>query len=259
MKQITFTPPHLLWLGLVSCLALPCTATETDTESRQPPLVFSYWEEAQAPFVERSNGDVTGGLLRSIADAFAQSIGYRPELKELPVKRVEPEFIAGNVGVTCLTHPQWWNQPSFPRWTDPLLSDGDALVVRVKDAPDYGQLEQLNGRTIGLFRSYEYEAGFMKMLNQGLIRRLDLVDQNRGFELLLLNRIDAQVEFHSVARHLIHSQGLQDQLTVAPYMIERFDLSCAVHPDHASHLPRFNKAISQLRTTDAFIRLQPDS
>lgn len=242
-------PALLLWLFLPSSLV--------GAEETLSSLVFSYWEEAGAPFVqEASEGQLNGGLLYVLGRAIASDLGYQAEFRRIPVRRVEPEMNGGRIDLTCLTHPQWWDHPQKLLWTSPLVTDADALIVRRPEAAQYDEWNDLVGKTIGVFRGYTYHPKLAELFDTDTAKRLEILDQERGLELLTLHRIDAQVEFRSVALDLIRKKNLENELAIAPHIIEEFELSCAVNPRHEAALPIINARIEALSASALVKELQ---
>ncbi|MBS1969977.1 MAG: transporter substrate-binding domain-containing protein [Bdellovibrionales bacterium] len=124
-------------------------------------LYYGVANETNLPFVEvdYSNGraEVTGGILKKLADALTNELNLKPGIILLPQKRVGPDLVSGELGIVCFVHQSWF-PPELTNqllWSDELTSNTN-LITTIKGKP-VSKIEDLFGKQVGAIVNYYYK------------------------------------------------------------------------------------------------------
>lgn len=124
-------------------------------------LYYGVADETNSPFVEvdysRGRAEVTGGILKKIADAITNELKLKPDIILLPQKRVGPDLVAGELGMVCFVHESWFPPEMTNQllWSDELTSNTN-LIATINGKP-LSRVEDLFGKQVGAIVNYYYK------------------------------------------------------------------------------------------------------
>lgn len=234
----------MMWTFSTSTCASDRASFDENSSEPVGKVVFAYWAEAPEPFGQAAiPKEHHKGLIREIGLLIADALGREAVFKPLPGGRIQLELAGGNVDMNCLSSPKWGVQPTPVSWTIPIFHGGEGPIMRADEADAVVDIESLIGKRISLYEKYTYDGPLKALVDSGRIE-VTLVDTfDRGLELLQLNRIDAHMEFSSVAYSRLEQSEYGLSLELAPLRTDTFGYSCAVADHFAEHMDEINTFI----------------
>lgn len=199
------------------------------SHAQEKELVFSYWSEASPPFIflnDRQDGVPEKGIIKDLGLLIAQRLNLVPRFINLPVQRIEQKLRSGELDIDCITNPIWKELPNELNWSPALFGGADRFLVKRSKKASIRKLEDLKGKSLGVYNGYVYHADLMRMIDGGAINAVKVSDIDHGIQLLLLERIDALIDFDVLLNYKIQ-HGYSDSLALADLYAERYDLYCA--------------------------------
>lgn len=120
---------------------------------------------------------------------------YTFNLVYVPRKRIEVMLERSEMnGILLGVNPKWFKDSAEQKylWTSKVFDDRDE-VVSLKSSPfEYQSADSLTGKTLGGVRGFYY-AGINEVVAQGLVHRIDTVDEEALLAMLTKKRIDAAI------------------------------------------------------------------
>ena len=211
-------------------------------------LVFSYWDEAGPPFVilkDDAQKNISAGILKDIAEAISRSLKVNSKLVKLPVQRIESYLEAGEIDLDCITNPIWKESPDNYLWSPVLFTGGDRLLIKKELESGIASYKDLKGKSLGIYNGYSYHPEIMKMIDSGDITAVKVSGIDHGIKLLLLERIDALIDFDILLNYKIKAE-YENELILADLLSETYELSCAYSKKTKFDKSKINKIISEL-------------
>lgn len=213
-------------------------------------LTFSYWSQAGPPFVFLSNNsaqEIEGGLVKDLAELISMKLNAKPRFINMPVKRLEFELEKGAVDLNCITNPVWKKNPNQYHWSPVLFSGADRFLVRSSNKAKLTSIADLKGKSLGIYKGYTYHPDIMKMIEAGEINALKVNDIDHGIKLLLLDRIDALIDFDMLLNYKIKNE-YSETLVLADLFAESYDLFCAYSKNASIEKSQLEKVFNELVT-----------
>ena len=217
-------------------------------EDENDVITFSYWKEASPPFVFSADKDqehIKSGLIKNLAELIALQLDATPAFVKLPVQRIEPQLLSGQIDIDCITNPIWKEHPEAYDWSPAMFEGADRLLVRQKEASKVTSLDDLRGKVLGVYNGYVYHPDIMKMIDQGDIEAVKVVDIDHGVQLLLLSRIDVLIDFDILLAYKLNDVH-KNSLAFADFIPETYKLHCAYSKKMRFDENKVNKIISDL-------------
>jgi len=141
-----------MFLIFTSCFALAKTET----------LTYGIVSETNSPFLEldssRGLNEITGGILKNIADALAQELKIKTVTMVLiPQKRIGPSLISGDISMVCFSHESWFPPTIASQllWSDEIFTNTNYIVAI--NAKPVQKVEDLFGKQVGTNVNYYYK------------------------------------------------------------------------------------------------------
>ncbi|GAA3946200.1 hypothetical protein GCM10022278_01710 [Allohahella marinimesophila] len=175
----------------------------------------------------------------------ARALQKEAVFKPLPGGRIQVELLAGRIDANCMTSPKWWAQPTEVKWTEPLFTGGEGPIMRADMADSVTEIEDLHGKTVSLYRKFEYDDPLKKLIEEERIKVVLVDSLDKALSLLQMGRIDAHIEFTSVSFRILEDPDYQTSLKMAPLRTDTFGYSCAVADHLIPQLDSMNSAIQQ--------------
>lgn len=220
------------------------------------PTVVVGAEDDWAPYSSAQGRHAQGFAVDVVREAYAL-VGIAVQFKALPYSRCMAETRAGRL-LACFdavpnsliaAHYLW---PKLP-----LFSTNMNIYARAGSPQRNLRARDLEGRTVGVQRDYEYGDEFD--LNTRILRKV--VDKNeQGFRMLLAGRVDYMAAEGRIANALFRSKPEQfgGKFTLVgtvakPDLFIAFSKSA---PGSAAMLERFNQGYAQLRASPRYKELE---
>lgn len=215
------------WILLFLILCVP--SLNVFAEEKRESLTFSYWSVASPPFVMYSNDtkhDVDSGIIKALSEAISHSLNVNYTLVDLPVQRIEPQLQSGDIDVDCITNPLWKKNPELYYWSPPLFNGSDRFLVKKGREHNATKFNDLVGKRLGIYNGYTYHPEIMEMISSEKLEAIKLSDIDHGIELLLLDRIDALIDFDILLNYKLKTK-YSASLALADLVAEKYELFCA--------------------------------
>jgi ABC-type amino acid transport substrate-binding protein len=210
-------------------------------------LTFSYWSEAGPPFVFLADNqlkNIERGLIKDLAGLISGRMQASPRFVDIPVKRMESQLINGEIDLNCITNPIWKQAPDQYHWSPALFKGADRFLVKSANKNNLNTLSDLKGKSLAVYKGYTYHPDIMKMIENGDINAVKVSGIDQGIKLLLLDRIDALIDFDILLDYKIKN-AYSESLVLANLIAESYDLYCAY-----SKKIKFEKALLDKVFTD---------
>tara|TARA_R110002167_G_scaffold166397_2_gene363446 strand:- start:899 stop:1645 length:747 start_codon:yes stop_codon:yes gene_type:complete len=192
-------------------------------------LTYSYWHEAGPPFVFLEGEglkDVGGGIVRDLADLISSRLNVSSHFVNIPVQRTNSQLSSGAIDLNCITSPIWKENPDDFYWSPALFKGSDRFLVKSSEEHNLVVLDDLKGKTLGIYKGYTYHSKIMAMIDNAEIKTIKISDLDHGIKLLLLDRIDALIDFDILLNYKIKEQ-YSGTLALADLYADSFELFCA--------------------------------
>ena len=192
-------------------------------------LTYSYWSEAGPPFVFLEGEDfkkVGGGIVKDLADLISNRLGVSSHFVNIPVQRTNLQLISGAVDLNCITNPIWKESPDDFYWSPVLFKGSDRFLVKPSKMHNLVSFEDLKGKTLGVYKGYTYHPKIMEMIASADVSTVKLTNLDHGIKLLLLDRIDALIDFDILLNYKIKRE-YPDTLVLADLYADSYELFCA--------------------------------
>jgi len=193
-------------------------------------LRFSYWIEAAPPLAFKEEGRLVGGIIKQIGDAIGEQMDVPVEYVELPVPRIEPYLLDGQIDIDCITNPAWKHDPSKLDWSPALFDGADRFIVRSGKDSSIDQFTDLKGRTLGIYNGYIYHPEIMRMIEEKEVSVVKVSDVTKALHLLEMKRIDALIDFGVILRYQLQQFNQSGAFALANKAADSYQLFCAYSP-----------------------------
>lgn len=210
-------------------------------------LFYGVANETNSPFVEIEMKDgrleVSGGILKLLAEALSKELEIKPTLVLLPQKRVGPDLEDGGLSMVCFVHETWFPKGFGKKllWSDPITTNIN-LIATVKAKP-ISKVEDLFGKQIGTITNYYYEK-LDSYFENGKINQEPGPTTLSNIQKLLHGRIDYMVisnlEFD-------YYKKKYPQLKSYNLGMDIVDVKCVLSKKSGIELAHVNKAIEALK------------
>jgi len=214
--------------------------------------------ELWPPYVMRDDEGRLVGADLELAQAVLLQLGYQTRVRALPWKRVlqEARLKQGDAALDLFYVPARTSWLYYP--DEPLSYSGEVLFYPVERPIRFEQLADLKGLRIGIQEDYAYSKEFLS--DPGVIRMPMTGEGNavKQLHLMMAGRLDGVVLNERVGRYLLHTQGLQDQVSHGSCLLtddNRNFLVFTHKPGHDQLAVRFSSALKAFKQTPAYKQL----
>ncbi|WDE07083.1 transporter substrate-binding domain-containing protein [Thalassomonas viridans] len=157
-----------------------------------------YIGHQKAPYV--TNLSQRQGLYFDLVRQFnSRSENYRFELVYMPRKRLNRNLHEGSLdGAVLGVIPAWFKDKSQSKylWTEGIFEDYDLVVSSVQLSFEYQTPESMTGQTIVGVTGYYYY-GVDELVHQQKIVRVDVENEHRLLEMIILGRVNIGIIGHA--------------------------------------------------------------
>jgi len=221
-----------------------------------------YGGESFQPQIYLKNGNALG-IIPALLERLSKDTGDHYQLVLVPWKRALSESMAGHGGITSIS---WTEQRAAVfDFSDPLYKNLVKLTVLKSRAAEFKDINDLNGKTLGLPLGTQFGGAF----DQAVANKIILIDADSSPESrikkLLRGRIDVAV---------LGGPGLKETIRLDPNLMETYD-KLAILPfpltedwmylafpkslHRQAALTRFNKALAALKKTREYQKIIDDN
>lgn len=210
-------------------------------------LFYGIANETNSPFVEiemrESRLEISGGILKRLAEALSKELEIKPTLVLLPQRRVGLDLETGDLSMVCFVHETWFPKDFEKKllWSDPITTNIN-LIATIKGKPIL-KVEDLFGKQVGTITNYYYEK-LDTYFEKGKIRRESGPTTLSNIQKLLHGRIDymliSNLEFE-------YYKKKYPQLKSYNLGMDIVEVKCALSKRSGIELTQINKAINTLK------------
>ena len=120
-------------------------------------------------------------------------------------------------------------------------------LAKIRRKNDLNLFADLKGKSLGVYKGYTYHPNIMKMIESGDIDAVKVSDVDHGIKLLLLERIDALIDFDILLDYKIKHE-YPESLALAALLAESYDLFCAYSKEISFDKVQLNKVFEDIIT-----------
>lgn len=211
-------------------------------------LTFSYWSEAGPPFVFLEGEGlkkVGGGIVFDLADLISSRLNVSSRFVNIPVQRTSSQLISGAIDLNCITNPIWKENPDDFYWSSALFKGSDRFLVKSSKEKNLVVFEDLKGKTLGIYNGYTYHSKIMSMIDNAEIKTIKISGLDHGIKLLMLDRIDALIDFDILLNYKI-KEKYSDSLALADLYADSYELFCAYSKKLTTDKDKLDKVFQDL-------------
>tara|TARA_R110001592_G_scaffold33316_4_gene115620 strand:- start:1471 stop:2085 length:615 start_codon:yes stop_codon:yes gene_type:complete len=161
-------------------------------------ITFSYWSEVGLPFIflgNKNSNDIDSGLVKDLAELIADRLQAIPRLVNILVQRTNSQLLSGAIDLNCITNPIWKQTPDDFYWSPALFKGVDRFLVKPANKHELVVFDDLKGKVLAVYNGYTYHPKIMEMIAKGDIDTVKVSGIDQGIKLLLLDRINALIDF----------------------------------------------------------------
>ena len=241
-------------LAVFALTTAACTAilagcgTSTDSKAEQDTFIVGM--EPTFPPFEFTENDKYVGFDIDYAQAIADKIGVKMEVKSLGFDALIPALQSGQIDMIASgmdATPERAKQVAF---TDPYFHDGYSVVVK-KDNTSINGFNDLKGRTVG--SQVGTKGVDLAQQHGATVKQYDANSQ--GWMELTSGTCDAVVINTSVALYYLQQGGNKDLKIVGDPFLAPDGIAMAVSKDKPETLQKVNKAIADLKADGTYAKL----
>lgn len=233
-------------MRLILCctsVVLACSLAFAKTEM----LYYGIANEMNSPFVEvdtsKGRVEITGGILKNLAEALTQELGLKPSMVLLPQQRVGPDLVNGQLGMVCFVHESWFPKDLASQflWSDELTANIN-YIATINGKPVH-KVEDLFGKQVGTIVNYYYKI-LDPYFDKGKIIKDTGPSTSSNIQKLVHGRIDyliisnLEFDFYKKRNPKLRSYDLG---------LDTVKVKCALSKKSGITLEQLNKAIASLR------------
>lgn len=212
------------YLAAMLLVALAGPATQAHAEA----LRVSWGAHNPPPYAIVEREKLTGGIIFVIGEAVSGKLGKPVEFVQVPRARQEAQLQGGRIDVTCLTNPQWLQEPQALLWSPALFEEVDILAQSAGSSP-WRDLDDLDGRRIGTIHAFRYPA-LESLFGNGRALRDDGGSLDGNMRRLALGRLDAVLDAEIPIRWWLRENPLPAQPTFSVLTVSQHPARCAISP-----------------------------
>ena len=207
-----------LWLGMAAHAA-------------DAPLRLLVSTGTSLPFadISQDKGDarLLGGIVHDWGQALAQRLGREPQFLLRPARRVGQQLREGGFDLQCFENPQWFSREdeAWIEWLPRPLMEVVEELVSAPGTPLVQQLEQLQGKTIGVVNGYRYPL-LDPLFETGRLQRSPAQNETRLLQMQSLGRADYSVVSRLQFAYARSRDARLRMLTASPLQVSRTPLYC---------------------------------
>ncbi|MBC7369978.1 MAG: transporter substrate-binding domain-containing protein, partial [Bdellovibrionaceae bacterium] len=186
----------------------------------------------------------------NLGDALAAETGFKIEMIPLPMKRMGPELISGNISFICYTLEAWL--PSVKEqvlWSDVIFNNQNLLVSL--GAKPITSLKDLDKKRVGVVVNFYYP-NLEDSFNKYQIFRENGPNNESNLQKLLHGRVD-YVVLSSLEYQ--YQKKLQPRLNAYDLGIDTFGVKCAVSKKSPLSVSKINQAIAAMKKSGKLDRI----
>lgn len=196
------------------------------------------------PFFLDPSAPTRDGISVQIVEEAARRLGHTVSFINMPRKRQEQAFAAGEVDVTCHTQPSWLDNPAAFHFAETYMT-ADVFVSRSLSAKQLKGHEPLAAEAVGTIHGFHYEGPFQRIFERGAIK-VEAHSFSQLWNLLVAGRLDAFIATDLIAGHLIRIANKPAGISVIDIGATKSAKFCAVRRSHAD-ASRFAATIIDMR------------
>lgn len=180
--------------------------------------------------------------------------GDKFEFVYLPPSRLKKHLEEGKIDIEPGINPVWRkNFKTEVLYTVPFWQARSVVLYAKSQAFPPHNIRSLNGRTLGVVRSYAYPK-LDEAFAYGWVKRYDAVDQEALLEFLVEGRMQQVVINPDLANYWLGVRKLKHLYAYGPE-VGREALMMGLHPNRKAVLPRLNSAIETLQKKGTIAKL----
>jgi ABC-type amino acid transport substrate-binding protein len=198
---------------------------------------------------------LVGGLLQEVGQSIASHLGVDAEFLPQSRKRVEEVLLHGDADILCYMHPDWLAKPKQFRWTHPVLTQVERVLVPAGSHVPENFPEDLKGHRIVVQLGYHYD-NVQALFSNGQAHRVDMTDVPGMFRVLEMRGADAMISSEAeIEGYFKNNPGKRPLYSISATAFSEVHTQCAVSPKSRWSVEQIDKAIVQMREAGEFERL----
>ena len=236
------------WLKTArTCVVLLACMLAAAQEAHADSAILYAASDNWPPFFMEEDGKISG-IGYDILTEVARRTGDKIHISRLPNNRALKLFEEGLIDIIVIDAALWNDPKNIPgmAFSDNLMSVNEYIYFSTGNFIEMKTPSDLTGETVGILNGYSYPV-FDDAFAKGKVKKVEAYREQSLLQMLMRKRVDAifmdSVAFDYNTRRFGYDQALFRrgiQLSDAP-------LGIKVRRGKAGILPRFNKAIAQMK------------
>ncbi len=218
---------------------------------------FKVGADIWSPFFMVENNQFTGIGLEILTEVVRRT-GDTVTIKHLPTKRSIFMFDEKEIDMMLIDSPLW-NDPEKAEgmvFSNEVMSLQEHIYFLKENYIEVEKPTDLSGKTMYVMSGYYYPV-FEDAFKRGIVKKYEVDSESRLIKLLVYKRADA-IFMDSIAfQYTISKLGYDKTLVKKGFQLSNTTLGIKIRRDKAHILPRFNKAIAEMKrdgTIDLIIK-----
>jgi polar amino acid transport system substrate-binding protein len=212
---------------------------------------FKVGSDTWSPFFMVSNNQFTGIGFDIITEVVRRT-GDTITIKHLPNKRALLMFDKKEIDMMVIDSPLW-NDPKKAKsmiFSNEIMSVQEYIYFLKEKYIEVEKPTDLSGKTMYMLRGYYYPV-FEDVFKNGIVKKYEVDSESHLLKLLVHKRADA-IFMDSIAfRYNISKSGYDKTLFRKGFQLSETTLGIKIRREKASILPRFNRAIAEMKRDGA--------
>lgn len=186
------------------------------------------------------------GVMIDLSHALGEELGFKPDIMPIPFASLVPSLQTDRIELISSAFSVTPARAEVVDFTQIVLTYGEALVVPQKDSTEYKQLDEFEGKTVGVQIGTSYVDPLKAIPGIKEVKMYDtMADLIRDVS---LGRLDAAIGDGPSMTHQVNTQGLKGVRHVESYeSIMPTTIALAVKKGDSEFLDKLNKGLDTLR------------
>ncbi|GAA5216232.1 ABC transporter substrate-binding protein [Corallincola platygyrae] len=223
------------WLLASSFIALLFVPTLSIAQAGQAPLKVGFGYHNAPPYAFISGGTLEKGIIHDIAVALGNDAALPVVFQETPRVRLSDHLHQGEVDMSCIANPAWFDSPDQFVWSGPLFSEQDRLYGRIEDKREVNEVGDLQLMRLGSIRGFHYPL-LNALIDTHNVQLSNAAAHAENFDALSQERLDFVIADNITTSYLQHASG-KTLFKTHPLKISEHEIHC-VFSAKSNHEPK---------------------
>lgn len=238
--------PRVRWGVAMVCLLMWAWGKAAHAD-----ILLGYGSHFDAPYAVFEDEELVDGWIVMTAKALSDHLQTPVSPVAIPHKRSSAMINEGHVDLYCFTNPAWAEDMEAVVWSEKLFNVSNLVIAKARVAKAIRSPYDLRGFFIGTIMGYTYPP-LAPFMDHGQIKRVDTKSFEQNLKMLRNGRVEAAIVPDTLSENLLSRLGMKNDFTVAPYVVSKRALHCAISTSNKVDHERLTQAIDDLKRSGVF-------